>query len=81
MTRYDSNCPSYGNYMAMALREDPPMKDTQQPGRTTARDKAIDVAMREMYGSHGPDEDIDADAIRRILGAVFDAGTKARSTR
>jgi len=26
MSYYDSNVPSYGNYMAMALREDPPMK-------------------------------------------------------
>lgn len=45
-------------------------------GRTAARDKAIDTAMRAMYGSHGPDADVDVDAIRRILGAVFDAGAK-----
>lgn len=47
----------------------------------TARDKAIDAAMLAMYGSYGPDADIDVDAIRRILGAVFDAGTKAKAAR
>lgn len=29
MTRYDSNCPGYGNYMAMALREDPAMASSE----------------------------------------------------
>jgi hypothetical protein len=47
----------------------------------TARDKAIDAAMLAMYGSHGPDADINADAVRRILGAVFDAGAKAKDAR
>lgn len=51
-------------------------------GRTTARTKAIDAAMRALYGSNGPDtNEIDVDAIRQILGAVFDAGTKANSAR
>jgi len=45
--------------------------------RTTARDEAIDAAMLAMYGSHGPDADINVDAVRRILGAVFDAGAIA----
>ena len=45
-------------------------------GRTTVRDKAIDAAMQAMYGSQGPHADINVDAIRQILGAVFDAGTK-----
>lgn len=52
-------------------------------GGTTARDKAIDAGMRGLYGSYGPDpdSDIDVQAVRRILGAVFDAGAKAKSAR
>jgi hypothetical protein len=47
----------------------------------TARDKAIDAAMLAMYGSHGPDADVNVDAVRRILGTVFDAGAKTKDAR
>jgi len=41
----------------------------------TARDKAISIAMQALYGSHGPGAHQGrGDAIRRIMGAVFDAG-------
>lgn len=36
MSYYDSNCPGYGNYMAMALREDPPMSAASQAATWTA---------------------------------------------
>jgi len=49
--------------------------------RKTARDKAVDTAIRAMYGSQGPDDDINVAAIRQILGAVFDAGAAASCPR
>jgi len=42
--------------------------------------QAIDQAMRELYGRQGPGEDVDAAAIRAILGKVYDAGSKATRT-
>lgn len=41
------------------------------------RANAIDAAMRELYGTQGPDEDMDPAAIRAILGKVYDAGKRA----
>lgn len=46
------------------------------------RKAAIDAAMRELYGTAGPDADLDANAIRAILGRVYDKGyTGEKSVR
>lgn len=50
--------------------------DQRTPGHT-ARDAAIDTAMRELYGTHGPDEDVNANAVRAILGRVYDQGQQS----
>lgn len=48
-------------------------------GHTDPRKEAIDTAMRELYGTHGPDEsEIDVHAVRAILGRVYDKGVEAR---
>lgn len=47
--------------------------------RKSAREAAIDAAMLKLHGKQGPDPDIDVDAVRAILGEVFDKGKAARS--